>query len=133
MALDKTKLKELEDNKMITISYTDEFDDVMEYDFIFNDGKIFMESSENGNLFVANIDDIDVSDIPNWKDIERWYRRFGVNIIKYILENKGIDYKVFKEWYDEDYKLYIGVGELCGIGVDYWLAESNVILSDYID
>ena len=118
---------------MICISYTDEFDDVMQYDFIFYDGKIFMESSNNGNMFVANIDDIDVSDIPNWKDIERWYRRFGVNIIKSILENTGIDYKIFKEWYDEDYKLYIGIAELCGIGVDYWLAESNVILSDYID
>lgn len=131
MSLDKSKLKELEDNKMICISYTDEFDDVMQYDFVFNDDKIFMDSS-HGQLFVANIDDIDVSDIPNWKDIKRWYRRFGANIIKFILENKGIDYKVFKEWYDEDYKLYIGIAETCDIGVDYWIAESNVILSDYI-
>ena len=131
MALDRSKLKELENNKVINVSYKDEYEDITSYNFIFHDDKIFMDSS-HGELFVATIDDIDISDIPNWKDIKRWYRRFGINIICYILDNDGQDSDIFSEWFDEDYKLYIGLGERDEDGdILNWIMNSTFTISDY--
>jgi hypothetical protein len=133
MALDRSKLVELENSKVVNVSYTDEYEDVISYNFIFRDSKIFMDSSLNGELYVADIDDIDISDIPNWNDIKRWYRRFGINIICYIINNNSQDYEVFEEWYKYDYKLFIGLAERDEDGnIEEWIAESNFIIEDYI-
>ena len=133
MALDRSKLVELENSKVVNVSYTDEYEDVISYNFIFRDSKIFMDSSLNGELYVADIDDIDISDIPNWNDIKRWYRRFGINIICYIINNNSQDYEAFEEWYKYDYKLFIGLAERDEDGnIEEWIAESNFIIEDYI-
>jgi len=51
MALDKSKLKELENSKVINVSYKDEYEDVLSYEFVFHDGQVFMNSSSSGEIY----------------------------------------------------------------------------------
>lgn len=134
MALDKTKLKELENFKVINVSYKDEYDDVIAYDFVFHDDKVYMDSSY-GEIYIADIDEIDTHDIPNYKDISRWYIRFAMNILDYIMENDGEDADVFREWYGEEYKLFFGLGKRDEDGdLEEWISTSGYkyILNRYI-
>lgn len=108
--LDKNKLKELEDDKFIYLSYIDEYENVISYTFIFHDAKIFMDSSNNGEIFIADMSDINVSNIYNYDDIQKWYRKLGNNIIRYIIDNNAQDADIFIEWHKKRFPLSIGLG-----------------------
>ena len=130
--LDKSKLKELDSSKVISVYWNNEWDDVTVYNFIFHDNKIFMDSSNNGEIYITDIDDIDIHNIYNWKTIERWYRRFGIEIICHILENDLQDVGIFYECYENDTKMFIELGERDENGnILEWIAESTFIISDY--
>lgn len=135
MSLDRSKLKELENNKVINISYKDEYEDVLSYEFVFHDDKVFMNSSSSGEIYIADINEIDNNDIINYKDIKRWYRRFAMNILDYIMEENRQDADTFREWYEYEYKLFIGLAERDEEGdIVGWISDGDYkyVLNRYI-
>lgn len=130
---DKNKLKELDTSKVICVSWKNEWDDVMAYNFIFHDNQIFMDSSNCGEIYIADIDDIDTNNIYNWKSINRWYRMFGIEIVCHIINNDLQDVEIFEECYDNDTKLLVQLGERDEDGnILEWIAESHFLISDYM-
>lgn len=131
--LDKSKLKELDASKVICVSWKNDWDDIIAYYFVFNDNKIYMESSSNGNIYIADINDIDTSNINNWKTINRWYRMFGIEIVCHIIVKKLQDAEIFEECSDNDIKLTVSLGERDNEGnILEWITSSKFEIGDYI-
>ena len=130
---DSSKLKELEDHKLISITWKDDWDEIVAYDFVFKEGQVFMQSSNNGIIFVCNYTDMRIDRMRNYKDIKSWYREFAIELVIYIAksEDDNIDSFVFRELWANNTMLGVHLGIYNDYGdIVEWIAESKFLIDD---
>lgn len=132
---DSSKLKELEDHKLISITWKDDWGEIVAYDFVFNEGHVFMQSSNNGMIFVCDYTDMRIDRMRNYKDIKRWYREFAIELVIYIVksEDDNIDSFVFRECWVNNTILRVHLGICNDYGdIVEWIADSKFLIDDVI-